>query len=119
MVDNQLTNLDVSKNIELISLSCSNNQLTGIDVSKNIVLKELFCDNNQLTNLDVSNNIALKWLDCSNNQLSATALNALFKTLHDNDSKVGKILLIGNNPGTAYCNKKIATDKGWIVKKAD
>jgi hypothetical protein len=71
---NQLTSLDVSKNIMLGILGCGNNQLSVLDVSKNRELTELFCNNNQLTALDVSkndfsNHVALSLLDCSGNQL--------------------------------------------------
>jgi len=67
---NQITKLDVSKNIALKSLVCSNNQLTDLDVSKNIALTSLFCFNNQLTDLDVSKNSALTHLSCDNNQIT-------------------------------------------------
>ncbi|MCL1975344.1 MAG: hypothetical protein FWG61_04185 [Firmicutes bacterium] len=68
---NQLTDLDVSKNINLNSLSCSKNQLTVFDVSKNINLKQLDCRENQLTELDVRTNINLEFLGCVYNQLTA------------------------------------------------
>ncbi len=68
---NQLTNLDVSKNVNLKTLSCSFNQLTSLDVSKNVKLEELVCYENQLTSLDVSKNLNLKWLSCEKNQLSS------------------------------------------------
>jgi len=64
--NNQLTALDVSKNITLKELVCSYNQLTTIDISKNTALVILYCDNNQLTTLDVSNNKALVSLGCNN-----------------------------------------------------
>ena len=38
--NNQLTELDVSKNTKLMELSCYNNQLTSLDVSKNTKLLE-------------------------------------------------------------------------------
>ena len=66
---NQLTTLNVSKNIALSSLYCPNNQLTILDVSKNIVLTNLICHYNRLTTLDVSHNIALTILNCESNQL--------------------------------------------------
>ena len=68
--DNQLTQLDVSKNSQLTYLSCSNNQLTQLDVSKNSQLIYLFCASNQLTRLDVSNNSHLAHLYCASNQLT-------------------------------------------------
>ena len=68
--DNELTQLDVSKNLALTSLDCNNNQLTQLDVSKNIELSELYCGYNRLTQLDVSKNIELTELYCNNYQLT-------------------------------------------------
>ena len=67
--DNQLTNLDVSKNTALDRLHVVGNQLTNLDVSKNVTLEQLYVDNNQLTNIDVSGATALTSLDARNNQL--------------------------------------------------
>lgn len=67
---NQLTVLDVSKNIELSLLSCYRNQLATLDIGKNAVLEELYCDDNQLTTLNISENPSLKFLRCRRNQLS-------------------------------------------------
>lgn len=67
---NQLTSLDVSKNLELGSLSCANNQLKDLDLSNNKKLVTLQCNGNQLTSLDISNNLYMENLDCSDNQLS-------------------------------------------------
>jgi Leucine-rich repeat (LRR) protein len=51
----QLTVLDLSNNMFLTKLSCSNNQLTSLDVSKNTLLTTLNCSNNSLQNLNVNN----------------------------------------------------------------
>jgi len=67
---NRLTILDVSKNIALNFLVCSENQLTTLDISQNINLTELYCQNNQLSSLDVSKNVALINFYCNNNQLT-------------------------------------------------
>ena len=69
--NNQLTAVDVSKNTALTELACSYNQLTILDLSANTTLTRLGCDYNQLTALDVSKNTALTNLDCVNNQLRA------------------------------------------------
>jgi len=68
--DNQVTELDVSKNSALTRLGCDNNQLTKLDVSKNSALTGLGCNNNQLTELDVSKNSALTILNCGDNPLT-------------------------------------------------
>ena len=67
---NQLTVLDVRKNIELSLLSCYRNQLATLDIGKNAVLEELYCDDNQLTTLNISEDPSLKFLRCRRNQLS-------------------------------------------------
>ncbi|MBQ7215677.1 MAG: putative Ig domain-containing protein [Synergistaceae bacterium] len=48
----------------LTYLDCQSNQLTTLDVSRNILLTDLYCQNNQLTGVDLSNNTALKNLSC-------------------------------------------------------
>jgi Leucine-rich repeat (LRR) protein len=52
----------------LKTLDCSNNQLTQLDVSKNTSLTGLFCGNNKLTSLNVSNNTLLESLSCDGNK---------------------------------------------------
>ena len=80
---NQLTSLDVSKNIALVSLGCSDNQLASLDVSMNTALKDLYCNSNQLTSLDISKNTALENLACENNQLATldVSKNTALETL--------------------------------------
>ena len=68
---NNLTSLDVSKNVALTALDCSTNNLTSLDVSKNVALTYLNCSSNNLTSLDVSKNVALTALDCSTNNLTS------------------------------------------------
>ena len=68
--ENNLTQLDVSKNTALEALDCLKNNLTQLDVSKNTALEALYCFENNLTQLDVSKNTALEDLDCSGNNLT-------------------------------------------------
>ena len=67
---NQLTTLEVSKNKALYKVSCSNNQLKSLDVSGATALNTLYCWDNQLTSLDVINNVDLESLGYNNNQLT-------------------------------------------------
>jgi hypothetical protein len=115
----ELTSLDVSKNMALTYLDCGENELTNLDVSKNTTLTHLYCSNyysdNKLTNLDVSKNTALIKLNCMSNQLDATALNALFRTLHNNTVSDSKIIYILDNIGAYDCDRSLAENKGWTV----
>lgn len=67
---NQLTNLDVTKNINLISLVCRDNPINQLNVTQNTRLNVLSCQNNGLSTLDVSKNIDLDRLTCDYNQLT-------------------------------------------------
>lgn len=67
---NQVTSLDVSKNLNLVGLNCSQNMLTSLDISKNTALQYLYCGNNLLTDLDVSKNTNLRTLNCVSNQIT-------------------------------------------------
>jgi hypothetical protein len=61
----QLTVLDLSNNLFLTKLSCSNNQLVNLDLSKNTLLTDLNCSNNQLTNLNLNNSNNTNMLNVS------------------------------------------------------
>jgi hypothetical protein len=63
---NQLTTLDLSKNIALTYIEASGNLLTALDVSKNTSLTYLRVQVNQITSIDVSNNTALEYLNLNN-----------------------------------------------------
>ena len=69
--NNNLTELDVSQNIELQKLYCYNNNLTELDLRQNTALQTLYCYNNNLTELDMRQNTALDELYCSHNNLTA------------------------------------------------
>ena len=86
--ENQLTSIDISKNTALTDLNCSSNSLTVLDVSVNIALIEMFCSSNQLTNLNVSKNTALECLNCKQNQLTHldVSANTALRNLHCEDN---------------------------------
>ncbi len=69
--DNNLTSLNLQKNISLKSLGCSNNILTTINLPENSVLEILNCDNNKIKTLDVSNISTLQQLYCNNGILES------------------------------------------------
>ena len=83
-----LTSLDFSNNLNLITIFCDGNSLTSLNVSNNIALQGLHCRANQLTVLDVSNNINLSSLDCGTNQLTvldvSNNINLSYLYCHDN-----------------------------------
>ena len=90
---NQLSELDVSKNVALEMLICTTSQLSELDVSKNVALKTLHCEHNQLSELDVSKDTALEYLDCSNNQLSEldVSKNAALEDLYCGNNQLSEL----------------------------
>jgi len=113
----KLNSLNISKNSELSSMECcGSKQITGLDLSKNPALEYFKCWSNKITSLDLSKNTKLVEAYCGINEMSADALNALLKSLHDNDVNAKKIISIADNPGTDECDKSIAEKKGWIVR---
>lgn len=70
---NRLQSLDVSKNVNLVTLDVNNNELKSITLpnqEENNTLTYLDVFANQLTSLDVSNLHALTFLHADDNQLT-------------------------------------------------
>ena len=65
-----LTELNLTENLNLVSINCRNNNLTYLNISNNILLEGLHCGDNNLTTLDVTNNANLHVIYCQNNHLS-------------------------------------------------
>jgi hypothetical protein len=62
----------------------------------------------------MATNIALRELDCRDNRLDPNALNALFRSLHNNTIR-GKNVNVANNVNTGQSQPSIAIDRGWTV----
>ena len=73
--NNELRDIDISKNTGLKDLNCMGNSLTSLDVSKNASLESLSCKLNGLTSLDVSGCSKLKNLSCENNNLTRLVIS--------------------------------------------
>ncbi len=76
---NNLTNLDLTNNTKLTKLICNQNNISSLNISNCEDLVTLYCNTNQLVRLDISNNTKLYDLDCSMNRL--TSLNLENNTL--------------------------------------
>ena len=73
--NNQLTELDLSKNTKLTFLNCYKNQLSSLDLSKNTLLSDIDCSDNQLTSVNLSGCKNLVEVGFSNNQLTSLDLS--------------------------------------------
>ena len=91
--DNQLTSVDLTKNVNLSTLNLSNNSLSTIDLSKNKELNTLSLRNNKLESLDVTNNVNLQSLHVNNNLLTEInlAANWMLEYLDINDNKLNTL----------------------------
>lgn len=91
--DNNISNLDVSKNVDLTWLECRNNKLSSLDVSKNTHLSIFSCGQNNLTELNVFKNPELTYLYCENNNLTSLNLwaNPVLEDLYFAGNKISKI----------------------------
>ncbi|MFV0395570.1 MAG: hypothetical protein ACK5LC_14490 [Coprobacillaceae bacterium] len=69
--DNKITNIDTSNNLELGVLGITNNQVSSLDVTNNPKLSAIYADNNKLTSLDISSNTNLYQLFVRGNALTA------------------------------------------------
>lgn len=63
--------IDLSNNLNLVDLECSDSELSVLDVSKLSKLERLWCYNINISSLDVSHNVALKELRCGNKKLTS------------------------------------------------
>ncbi|MEG0467912.1 MAG: hypothetical protein RR551_06450, partial [Mucinivorans sp.] len=101
--DNNLTQLDVSKNTRLTWLYCANNKLTQLDVSKNTRLNQLHCFNNRMSALNITtftNFIAYPNLQCGEQkQTDGTTLQPLTLTVTQQQMTDGLGTWFENNAG--------------------
>ena len=68
---NQLTELDVTNNVNLQVLAAGNNSITHLNLKNNIALQSLSIDNNTINELDLSNNALLTSVSVADNGLIA------------------------------------------------
>jgi Leucine-rich repeat (LRR) protein len=115
--NNELTSLDVSKNIALTSLNCKATLLSTLDITKNIVLGSLDISvhpygtsggtpSGKFISLDLSKNIALTTLTCDNNPITTLDIskNLALTTLSCVANKLTSLDLSKNlNLKSLYC----------------
>ncbi|RUT70772.1 T9SS C-terminal target domain-containing protein [Flavobacterium cupreum] len=71
---NDLTSLNLSKNLNLIELYCHGNLLTALDVAANKNLTTLQANKNKIKSLDISKNTSLVYINASENALGTLNL---------------------------------------------
>ena len=109
---NKLTTLDISNNLDLQYVHLSDNKLTTFDISKNLALTTLWLYDNDLTNLDISGNLALKNLYCIGNELTTidVSQNLALNTLWISSNKLTNLDLSANiNLTSLACDRNLLT----------
>ncbi|MBE5905096.1 MAG: hypothetical protein E7275_12545 [Pseudobutyrivibrio sp.] len=90
LIDTEISNVDLSRNIELEDLICSSSNIKELDISNNAKLKYLDCSDTGILKLDVSKNTELFDLNCEGTSISTidvTNLNKLYR-LNVSDTKI-------------------------------
>ena len=107
---NNLTNLDLSNNIELISVDCAHNQINTININSNVDLIMLGAENNLLSSIDVRNNINLINLICYSNQL-------LSADVRNGNNQNAEWYMFSDNPNLECINVDNPTysTNNWLV----
>lgn len=73
---NQISQLDLSTNINLTELRCDSNELTELDVANNPTLEVLMCSDNQIEELELFQNPNLTVVICDHNQIEHLDISA-------------------------------------------
>jgi hypothetical protein len=100
---NEITHLDLNKNIQLVRLTCAHNLLQTIDIVNCSELRLFDCSYNVLTELQIVTNDLLEYLDCDNNQLNQLDLitNSLLRILDCSNNLINSLDLSQNSSLTA------------------
>ncbi len=104
---NNITDLNMSNNLNLQTLTCTNNNINNLNISTNTNLTHLSCDSNNLSSLDLTNNTQLFVIDCSYNPLSLLNLSSLTSlyTLDCTDANLTTLDFTNNtNLSNLYCS---------------
>ena len=129
---NEITKVDLSKNLKLTSIELNENQLSGLDVSANTDLESLSLGNCGLPSLDVSSNTKLSRLHIPFNKIPKIDVSKL-KNLESvyvdhnqlteldlsNNPEVWEILCDGNPGLKTVWLKKEQLDKIKVFRKDD
>lgn len=86
--ENEIDEIDLSKNEELITIDLSFNKLKSIDVSGNTKLENLILSSNEISSIDLSKNSNLVNLNIAENQISSIDLSK--------NTKIQSVEFMGN-----------------------
>ncbi len=90
---NKISTIDVSKNTKLIFLDVSGNKIAALNVTNNLLLQRLEFDSTLISSIDISKNLNLDRLDCSSTKITALDLsnNLNLSNLNCSSTKINSI----------------------------
>ena len=93
-----ITDIDLTQNIELEYIQISGNAITTIDITKNTKLLSFTCQDSQINSIDFSNNIELNFLNLSGNSLNNIDLskNTKLDVINLNSNLISQINVSNN-----------------------
>lgn len=91
--NNLIKDINLSANVNLITIIASNNQLSTIDLSNNLAVKNINISNNDFNNIDLSSNPGIVDLNISNNNLKSIDVTVLpdLKTLKLSNNNIASL----------------------------
>lgn len=110
--DNGLTELILPDTQTLSLIYCSNNQLTHLDVSKITSLNYLYCYGNRLTQLDISNNILLQNIVCGPQYTSDNSDQQLILTINESQQALWESSWKDNNQNVILADGLVHSSGG-------
>lgn len=122
VMNNSISELDVTQCTNLQFLYCENNKLSQLNVSNNPYLNHLvFFNNKNMSQIDLKNNINLYAIAMFGCNFDACALDDMYTDIPNlqNDDVVGTIYLVdrdNGNPGALTSKTEIAKSKFWDVQ---
>jgi len=115
--DNLLNSIDLSQNIELNLLAINDNNLTSVNINGLANLHSLWIRGNSLSSLNVNGLSSLNFLDCSENLLTSLDLSGLtsLSSVKCNDNQLISLNLNGLiNLSTLNCYNNNLTSLDFI-----
>ena len=96
--NNQIDQLNISKNTALVKLCCERNELLHLNISNNRNLEWLECHVNNLKNLDLAQNTALQYVSCGGNEIGQldVSKDTELRELYCSSNKLGSLNLSNN-----------------------
>lgn len=113
--DSSEKSISISNPDTISTLDCNSMAISELNISRFINLEKIVCYNNLLNNLDLSNNKIIQYIHCFNNPLilNDQSLTNMIKTLPDRNNKAFGSIIIDNRAQMSKV-EPISIKKDWL-----